>query len=386
MKKNRIIFWVSKWAVVPLILCIVILICTILYKNDQEKKAYESAMTKLEEVRLDLQNLQGSVRQFNNNTYLSIQALEDELNDSGVKLANSKLELVNVELKMNDMEKVSESEMRNYYEDAKKDLEEAKELFQICDVSSMYEHQEQYSTQLNAEYLDIHSSIEKYNNEELQNAIDSLYDEIESEMLGMKDRISGIERQYSSILEHYTMLENKMSDYLELIEQYEAFENMKVTLQATLNTMQISGDMDMSKPIGFTAEQLQYLLEQYGLIRNQQVLNTLPTMIVETVKEYPLNELFCVGVMCLETGYFQSALANNKHNYGGLLTSKGYQSFETMEEGMQETIKCIHRNLKGNNTIYEVNVTYCPPKTQGDYEWSRLILNIMRKIVTTPIK
>ena len=165
-------------------------------------------------------------------------------------------------------------------------------------------------------------------------------------------------------------------------------QDIEKSLQDKLSSIYIYDGMDMSQPIGFTSEELRYLLNNSGLISNEEVLSKLPEILVNTIEQYPVNELFSLSVMSLESGYFTSELAQNKNNFGGMLNSDGSGIyFDTVDEGLQKAIMCVHFNLKGSNTIYEIQDTYCPPDADGNngYEWSSLVLSIMQSYAYTEV-
>ena len=60
-------------------------------------------------------------------------------------------------------------------------------------------------------------------------------------------------------------------------------------------------------------------------------------------------------------------------------------SFDTMEEGIQRAIQCFYNNLKGDNTIYEVNETYCEPDENGKYGWSYKVMDVLSLYTSTEI-
>ncbi len=150
------------------------------------------------------------------------------------------------------------------------------------------------------------------------------------------------------------------------------------TAKEKISSLYISDNMDMSKKIGLTEEEIKYLLNESGLIKSQAIVDTLPKVLAET----EINELFSISVMSLESGYFQSNYAVNYCNYGGLLHRDGSpMRFALCEEGLRAAIVCQVNNLHGGN-IYEINDTYCPPNAEGntgDYSWAESVLSIMRR-------
>lgn len=188
-----------------------------------------------------------------------------------------------------------------------------------------------------------------------------------------------IERFFSEM--RYVILSERLEEYEKIIE----FENMKSSLKEKLSSIEISKRADVSKVTGFTEEELRYLLECSGLIDDPEIIATLPEVVVETVKQYPVNELWSIAVMCLESGYFTSNLAIKHNNYGGMLYKGKAMRFDTMEEGIQRAIQCFYNNLKGDNTIYEVNETYCEPDENGKYGWSYKVMDVLSLFVSTEI-
>jgi len=210
--------------------------------------------------------------------------------------------------------------------------------------------------------------------------------EIESEiseiLLEVEKKLSENPDMFSDIQEDYTVCENRLKEYQEMIQAIHE-----------KSSIEISSQTDMSKPVGFTKEELQYLLQNVKnsqgdfVIEDRSFAEELAKAIAQGVEEYPVNEFCVLGIMSFETGYFTSWLAENHYNYGGLLKSDGTGfKFESVEEGVIATVKCIHSNLKGNNTIYDINKSYCSPIDGDEFGWAKNVLIILKTYTSFGIR
>lgn len=220
-----------------------------------------------------------------------------------------------------------------------------------------------------------------------------------------------IEKQISELLEeiakqleqHSTYMEVFHEDYDAINESFEQYKQMIQSIMEKMEAIKISSSTDMSQTFGFTEEEFIYILKNVRgkrgnlIIEDSIMAENVAKGIIEAVVEYPVNEIFAVSVMSFESGYFTSKLVVEYNNFGGMQKSAedGAYHFETSEEGIRKAVKCIHSNLKGNNTANEVNETYCAPHIVTDengepiinkdgeiekdvYYWARNVLSIMK--------
>lgn len=174
----------------------------------------------------------------------------------------------------------------------------------------------------------------------------------------------------SELKKAYDKVQSKLDEY----------ETMLRSLRKKINEVKATTTADMSKPIGFTTQELRYILQNSGLIEEEEVIETLSEVITSEVKRYPVNELLVISVMSLESQYFTSSMARNHNNFSGMLKKGGKPlHFSSMREGMKRGVKCLYKNLKGKNTIYDINKTYCEPVEGEKYGWSKLVLKIMKR-------
>ena len=181
--------------------------------------------------------------------------------------------------------------------------------------------------------------------------------------------------------EHPDSLEEIRIQYEESEEGLVKYNAMIDSIKTKLAGHNPSKTMDMSIPIGFTEEEFTYLLVNARrsngklIIPDAELAKALAKGITEVASEKPINELFSLSIMSLETGWFKHFA--NTNNFGGLKGSKGWLSFSTQEEGIIKTAECQHKNLKGNNTAREVGASYAPP-SDGNSRWVGDVLSIMK--------
>lgn len=207
-------------------------------------------------------------------------------------------------------------------------------------------------------------------------------------------------------------LEKYPEDFFVVRKQYdisvnrlEGYTNMINSLTEKLEKIEISETADMSISFDFTEEEIVYLLKNIQsngtkLVQDEELIKDLANCVVSTVTETPINELLAISVMSLESGYFTSNYVNNHNNFGGMQYKGKAMSFDSRTDGIVAAIKCIHNNLKNNNTIIDINESYCPPEVsietetvEGEdataesieneeievepYIWSKTVLSIM---------
>ncbi len=360
-KQKRVLFIIS----ITIIVIALVMSIALFQKADQTETEPSSEETiSILETQETSSDLSASIEAENEKKeqaiVSSINEMQNEHNNQKKNLEISNEKLYDAKASLEQLfkdEQQEKDQLDLYYNNAKTKLDEAEKL--LADVKKRLEQTSGECSEILRQPL-------------------SLSENLDSQLKDVKEKLDGIELEYGIIYETYMNLSSKL-------EEYEALQSMKASLKEKLS-ISISGKMDMSKPIGFTKEEFEYMLRQSHLVKDEVILNTLPQIMVDTVKEYEVNELFSISVMSLECGYFRSSLAVNKHNYGGMIGSDGKgMAFESVEEGLRRAIICLHKNLKGNNTIYEVNLSYCPPTFDGDYGWSESVLKIMKRYASIEI-
>ncbi len=321
----------------------------------------------------------------------------------------AKTKLSDVENLLSELENCEKSEMRVIYEIARDKMDEVSQLLLEVDVDYMLLTRDNSISNVSdtcdreeAELAVVQKALENwgydkqdigeaYNRyEEMCELIASIRESTQKTVTDMQPRIDSVCTQRGVI--QTKACESRLNEFQDFIEEYECMEEVKFALLQKINSLAISQNLDMSKPVGFTEEEIRYLLESIGIVRkrNPEIIDILPRVMIETMEEYPVNELFSIAVMSLETGYFRSNLAVKNFNYGGMMGANGKGlKFDNMEEGLIAAIKCLHKNLKGDNTIFEVNQSYCSPSDlNGDgeivgneelYHWSYQVMSIMNR-------
>lgn len=170
------------------------------------------------------------------------------------------------------------------------------------------------------------------------------------------------------------------------VSQAEITENLKQSIKAKMANLSITQSSNLSEVIGFTEEELTFALKnakKNGTLviqhnEPEKMAEALGAVIAKKANEYQVNELCILGIMSVETGWFnpqKSTYLRKYNNFGGMKTKKGTAiNYETWEEGIEANIKCIGANMKGNNTAKEIGSTYCP----GSSTWPKQIISAMK--------
>lgn len=189
----------------------------------------------------------------------------------------------------------------------------------------------------------------------------------------VKEYILICPEQFSKYYEDYDLYYSRIQDYQQMIRK--------------LKNIQVIEYMDMSKQLGLTVEEMEYVIKNTkkndgeSFISNERLVKEIAWSIVKTVEIYPINEIFVLSVMSFETGYFSSKYVVKYNNFGGMKLNGEPIKFETVQDGLEASVKCLNSNLKGNNTVYKINETYCEPMGENGedvYGWSRNVLSIMK--------
>ncbi len=188
-------------------------------------------------------------------------------------------------------------------------------------------------------------------------------------------------------LEKYPELQKELSKYKEVKEALANYDAVVAGAMEKLEGMEeITDDMDMSQVVGFTADELYQILlnaksENGILLVPSEKARDIADGIIEEIEDSPINEIFAIGVMALETGHFDSNACEKLNNFGGLTYKGELMSFDSDKEGVKAAVKCIYKNmLKNGCTAAEINKTYCETDT-----WAEKVLSVMRVYSSTRI-
>lgn len=111
--------------------------------------------------------------------------------------------------------------------------------------------------------------------------------------------------------------------------------------------------------------------------------------IYDTCKEYQINEIFFCGIIAYESGWGSSEVAIATNNYTSQMDKNGkLHHFDSEEECIISTAESLRENYLNEdgkyyngNTINGVNVRYCPPIEEGNYEWADKVYSCMDRIL-----
>ena len=133
---------------------------------------------------------------------------------------------------------------------------------------------------------------------------------------------------------------------------------------------------DLTVLSGFTAEELESLLEGSGL-------EGLGAFYAEKEQPHGINALFLISVAQLESGFGNSKLAQNCNNLGGIKNgSDGYMEFPTKEDCIEYQATLLRDDYLDENGKYysgkttkDVSVKYC----EGSESWYTQVESLMKK-------
>lgn len=121
---------------------------------------------------------------------------------------------------------------------------------------------------------------------------------------------------------------------------------------------------------GVSAEQLNKVLK--GKLSGKGDL------IVRYCNMYKVNPAIITAILCNESAYGTSHLANSNNNFFGMKTEKGWMKFSSIEEGLKRGISNISRNYinRGLNSYSKMVGRYA----EGGSQWIPSNESIVRKI------
>ena len=188
----------------------------------------------------------------------------------------------------------------------------------------------------------------------------------------------------SSVLKKYGVVHNK--DLSHGILAYDTKVKVMNGISNMYDTLDMYGLQDYFDPQDVT--KLSGLkAEDYAKIINDTGLEGYGYAFENIEKEYKINGLFVLGICILESGWGNSPLAHDKHNYTGMSAYDGNayasaKTFDDLEDCVDYTAERLRNNYinsdgkfySGGKSIFHVNVYYC---TQSD--WSLKIVSTLRE-------
>ena len=200
--------------------------------------------------------------------------------------------------------------------------------------------------------------------------------------------LNQLNQQYNAVYKLYSGLYRDFEFY----DEQQKLQKTKESLKEKLASVKISTRADLSKPIGFTEDELRYFLlciNELNALKRQniqipeEVIELLPRIIVEFVKDHPMNEFFVISVMGWESGHCNSDYAKERNNFFGMKSGGEGMYFESVKQGLKEGVQCVYNHLEGKKTIHQVNDTYRPyqkgkeKKGYERYSWSEGVMSVM---------
>lgn len=204
-------------------------------------------------------------------------------------------------------------------------------------------------------------------------------DEVETLLETVKSQIKVYPEELSPFLNMY---------YHKKVELYH-YDAMMESIFKKMDNMQVSTHMDLSKTLGFTEEELTYLLlnlkrpDGKVITDDKDLAICIAEGIVSTTKDNPVNELFVLSVMSYESYYFENEGARKANNFSGMMDGGRLLQCENVINGAQKSVECIYNNMKRGNTACDINESYCKPL--NDYQWAKKVISIMSTYQSTEI-
>ncbi len=328
-------------------------IMVMMKSHDEEMSYHISSQNKeLKKAKKYIGRAQTAVETFEDATNTEVENLHDTA-ERNIQLGENKINAV--KLQNETMAKSNENKIQNLnatYKIVKKDLKSIENSLRHVTIKNREWHQSKKFVQLLKKFAS------KYYPSKRKNIKDS-----EIKLVKLQEKVDLVVLEYDEVKEGLVSFEVMLVDLNEKLKKSVSTDNM-------------------AKTIGFSEEQLRYLLRNWGQIDDPQILATLPRIMESVVDDYEVNEIASIAVMSLESGYFNSGLAVYSNNYGGLMARSGRaMSFETVSSGLEKAIKVFHSNMKGEySTLEGINSTYCTTST-----WAPKVRAIMYSIAATQI-
>lgn len=266
----------------------------------------------------------------------------------------------------------------NYIEVEAKDIEVEQERISFMELQKIEEEKRLIELQQKEDILEKKIFL-------VDKLLKEMFLEYSEENIEKHIRVSNLLAEVKEILEQ------NEGFFKEIMQQYEYYEeklNEYVVMIQKIFSIQISEKMDISKSLGLTVEEMEYLINNARrnngelFIEDKKLVQEIALAITTMVEKYPVNEIFVLSVMAFETGHFSSNYVVNYNNFAGMRLKGEPLKFDSREEGLEAAVLCLYKNLKGNNTVHEVNSTYCEPIGDNIYGWSENVLSIMHTYIS----
>lgn len=158
------------------------------------------------------------------------------------------------------------------------------------------------------------------------------------------------------------------------------YEELKTYIK--LSDVQISFNMDVSKPTGLSKEDFVQLVTNMKYDKTG-ILKKNAACIWECCQKYNVNEIFVLGICGIESGWCSAVQHQKAHNYSSLMKSGKLISYLTDEQGFEAMIKLLgekYLSKKGSfyhgATIKGVGTCYCNTTT-----WPNKVYKCMTQVL-----
>ncbi len=161
--------------------------------------------------------------------------------------------------------------------------------------------------------------------------------------------------------------------YVDMEERNVQEDYEEVKTYKPLSEVQISFNMDVSKPTGISKEDFISLVQRMRYDRTG-ILKANAGVIWECCQKYNVNEIFVLGICGIESAWCSAPQHQRAHNYASLMSGGKLIPYATDADGFEAMIKllgqryltpgagCYHgATITGVGTCY-CNTTTWPPK------------------------
>lgn len=151
----------------------------------------------------------------------------------------------------------------------------------------------------------------------------------------------------------------------------------------TIEEIQISKDMDLTKKSGISKQDFKLLIanlksDTSGFFEENS------DIIYDLCEKYELNEIFFCGLIAAESGWKIASSHRNSNNYVSMMSNGKLIKYSTPEEGLEAAAKLLHDKYltEGGSyyygkTLSAVQTRYCP----GSSTWVNLVYGCMNVII-----
>lgn len=152
------------------------------------------------------------------------------------------------------------------------------------------------------------------------------------------------------------------------------YEEDNTTAQETLDSQRQELE-ELKAQRGQKAGEAENLGELAAAFENSELANGAladkADLIEGLCKEYDIDPYLVTAIMAHETGYGTSSAILNKNNPGGMMSSSGLITYNSLDEGIEAVIRNLSNNYvhqEGNNltTVSQIGAKYCPVGAAND--------------------